>query len=107
YVIHLLRRRHPESCLFPYTTLFRSYDFLVLAPGGETNAFGLESVARHATGLKELRDAVAIRNRLLRLFELASQCDDPEERRAMRSEEHTSELQSRDKLVCRLLLVKK
>lgn len=78
-VTHIdLASRRVETTTGPLT-----YDYLVLAPGGVTNTFGLESVARHATGLKGLRDAVAIRNRLLRLFELASQCDDPEERRAM------------------------
>lgn len=59
------------------------YDFLVLAPGGETNFFGLKSVARHGFGLKDVADAVAIRNHVLRAFELAMLEPDPERRRAL------------------------
>ena len=50
-----------------------SYDYLVLAVGGETNFFGLDSVARNSLGLKDLDDAIAIRNQILRCFELAEQ----------------------------------
>src|SRR2546429_5609819 len=90
-------RRPPRSTLFPYTTLFRS-----VAKGsrqGEIPGADLEQPPR--SGLEHCdraRDAV----RLL-----------PEERFdtvrgvAPRSEEHTSELQSRLHLVCRLLLEKK
>jgi len=60
-----------------------SYDYLVLAMGSETNFFGLESVARNAFGLKELDDAVSIRNHILRMFEVAVHEPDPEIRRAM------------------------
>jgi len=59
-----------------------AYDFLVLAPGGETNFFGLETVAKHGLGLKDIPDAVAIRNHVLTCFEQAMLEADPEQRRA-------------------------
>jgi len=60
-----------------------SYDFLVLAPGGETNFFGLEAIERHGFGLKDIPDAIAIRNRVLTCFEHAMLETDPERRRAL------------------------
>src|SRR5258707_10201270 len=72
-------RRPPRSTLFPYTTLFRSH-FLALA--------------RVAVDLKPAQ-ALAQRG-----LQLRGQAEG-------RSEEHTSELQSRQYLVCRLLLEKK
>src|SRR5688572_32245912 len=90
-------RRPPRSTLFPYTTLFRSgtasdqpYDRLLahqlslreeIPNGGDQPAFGA-----HSERDLETRAAVA---------------------RGVRSEEHTSELQSQSNLVCRLLLEKK
>jgi NADH:ubiquinone reductase (H+-translocating) len=59
------------------------YDFLILSPGGETNFFGLESVARNSLGLKDIPDAIAIRNHVLRRFEQAMLEPDPERRRAL------------------------
>jgi len=59
-----------------------AYDVLVLAPGGETNFFGLETVAKHGLGLKDIPDAVAIRNHVLTCFEQAMLEADPEQRRA-------------------------
>jgi len=58
------------------------YDYLVLAPGGETNFFGLDAVARHGLGLKDIGDAVSIRNHVLTCFEQAMLEPDPERRRA-------------------------
>src|SRR3712207_7014234 len=88
-------RRPPRSTLFPYTTLFRSGPELAgrsdLA-GGPDSAVASE-VAEPATA------DVAGR---WRPDELLDYC-----RRNPRSEEHTSELQSRQYLVCRLLLEKK
>src|SRR3712207_8804981 len=80
-------RRPPRSTLFPYTTLFRSSEALVLerAP----------SVLR--------RDAVDERLRALGVGAFALD----RAQQVLRSEEHTSELQSRQYLVCRLLLEKK
>ncbi|MGH7529672.1 MAG: NAD(P)/FAD-dependent oxidoreductase [Gemmatimonadales bacterium] len=59
-----------------------AYDYLVLAPGGETNFFGLETVQRHGLGLKDVSDAVAIRNHVLSCFEQAMLEADGERRRA-------------------------
>src|SRR3712207_7220221 len=85
-------RRPPRSTLFPYTTLFRS-------------GAGVEVVG-HAEAAHVLGDhAVVLVDRLLRGQPLLLGLD--EDRRAVRSEEHTSELQSRQYLVCRLLLEKK
>lgn len=59
------------------------YNYLILAFGAETNYYGLQSVARHSFGLKDLDEAVSIRNHVLRMFELAAQEQEPELRRAM------------------------
>src|SRR2546425_6033838 len=83
-------RRPPRSTLFPYTTLFRSEErFAVTGPGardrdeqGRPPAVRVHQVEAH--GSQGLHDLVDIR-----------------------SEEHTSELQSLAYLVCRLLLEKK
>src|SRR5439155_17350585 len=72
-------RPPPISTLFPYTTLFRSELILFLA----TLKYGLSSSVEAASAVSRRRVT------------------------ALRSEEHTSELQSRGHLVCRLLLEKK
>ena len=59
-----------------------AYDHLILAVGGETNYFGLESVVRHGFGLKDIPEAIRIRNHVLRAFERAVLEPDPERRRA-------------------------
>src|SRR3712207_7490439 len=84
-------RRPPRSTLFPYTTLFRSLDVLDRGQDGQ-QVVRLE----HEAGVARAE---------LRLPVVAH----PAQRRAgeHRSEEHTSELQSRQYLVCRLLLEKK
>src|SRR5690606_41252040 len=95
-------RRLPLSTLFPYTTLFRSCDDL----------------RRHVRRL--CADQGSVQDRSLRTGALAqyagnrecAELDDSaasDRSRALggRSEEHTSELQSRENLVCRLLLEKK
>lgn len=58
------------------------YDYLILAVGGETNYFGLEGVQRHGYGLKDIPEAIRIRNHVLRAFERAMLEPDPEGRRA-------------------------
>src|SRR2546427_2120441 len=83
----LMIRRPPRSTLFPYTTLFRS----PAAAGG--------AVVRRAPAPQEDQGRVAVRRRPAPRGATA--------RRAWRSEEHTSELQSQSNLVCRLLLEKK
>jgi NADH dehydrogenase len=60
-----------------------NYDVLVLAPGGATNFFGLESMERHGLGLKDIPDAIQIRNHVLTCFEQAMLEPDAERRRAL------------------------
>jgi NADH dehydrogenase len=60
-----------------------TYDYLILAPGGATNYFGIGSVERSGLGLKSIEEAVAIRDQVLRQFELGVQQAVPEVRRAM------------------------
>jgi NADH:ubiquinone reductase (H+-translocating) len=60
-----------------------SYDYLVLAAGGETNFFGLDQVQRHAYDLKQLRDAVTLRNHILTMFERAAHEPDAAKRQAL------------------------
>lgn len=59
------------------------YDYLIVAAGGETNFFGMKSVERYGFGLKNIDDVLAIRNHILRLFELAAQEANAAARRAM------------------------
>src|SRR5690606_40355741 len=92
--LHLcvLRRLPPAPPLFPYTTLFRSHAardrvidlFTGRHPDPRDNTFARQDFLFH------------VRQRLRRITALV-----------LRSEEHTSELQSRENLVCRLLLEKK
>lgn len=58
-----------------------SYDYLILAVGATTNFFGLESVAKNSFTLKDIDEATAIRNHVLRQFERASQEEDAVRRR--------------------------
>src|SRR3712207_8078669 len=83
-------RRPPRSTLFPYTTLFRS--------------LRAEAVARDARPPGELEDRHAVVADARRQVDAAADADGVV---AQRSEEHTSELQSRQYFVCRLLLEKK
>src|SRR2546422_1741161 len=80
-------RRPPRSTLFPYTTLFRSRGFRRHAGRG--------AVLPLPPGRASRSGAVAVGEK------------GPRVGRGLRSEEHTSELQSRLHLVCRLLLEKK
>src|SRR5258708_13049619 len=91
-------RRPPRSTLFPYTTLFRSVF--------TTGELGMEAGA----DFEKAADAASKRHATVR--GLRDPAQDLEQGRfagavAARSEEHTSELQSPDHLVCRLLLEKK
>src|SRR3712207_7606273 len=86
-------RRPPRSTLFPYTTLFRSF-----------MRRGIEQ--RDSPDARRLARGYRARSpRLVRVLDRAGRYNT--RRTAMRSEEHTSELQSRQYLVCRLLLEKK
>src|SRR3712207_8362532 len=95
-------RRPPRSTLFPYTTLFRSGAAPILA-GGDPQAKGRQGRLHGA----EMRQGVV---RLLprRYFQgVGPKIQGCAGGQRLRSEEHTSELQSRQYLVCRLLLEKK
>jgi NADH:quinone reductase (non-electrogenic) len=59
------------------------YDHLILALGGTTNFFGMDGVAKHGIGLKDIPEAVAIRNTVLSNFEHAVLETDAERRRAL------------------------
>src|SRR2546421_8827821 len=85
-------RRPPRSTLFPYTTLFRS---------GIRRLRDLESGA-HQEALEAVRAGGRIADEEEARLDLLGQ----RRSRTFRSEEHTSELQSRSDLVCRLLLEK-
>lgn len=60
-----------------------AYDYLILAAGSVTNYFGNPDLETHAFGLKDLNDAVVLRNHILRLFEKAAWTDDAAERDAL------------------------
>src|SRR5439155_19644763 len=92
-VIFLMIRPPPRSTLFPYTTLFRS---ITLAGPEEVRA-ALDANVRAARACREMPSHA----RAAALRKIADGLE------AARSEEHTSELQSRGHLVCRLLLEKK
>jgi NADH dehydrogenase len=62
-----------------------SYDYLVLAVGGETNYFGQPALADRAFGLKDMDDAIRIRNHVLYMFELATQEERADVRQALLS----------------------
>src|SRR3712207_7796526 len=94
-------RRPPRSTLFPYTTLFRSFEGAPAVGGGHLDVMGGGGRGQEAEqhrgeqGEAEHGGTNAHRARFWRSG------------RWFRSEEHTSELQSRQYLVCRLLLEKK
>src|SRR3712207_7990775 len=100
-------RRPPRSTLFPYTTLFRSHDAVEDAPAGEGGAVLAEIRERFGEAVADM------------VLACSDGLNDSGERKGTwqkrkqayvdglphkRSEEHTSELQSRQYLVCRLLL---
>jgi NADH dehydrogenase len=58
-------------------------DYLVVAAGSVNNFFGNESAAQHAFALKDLGEALALRNHVLAQFEEASWTDDPAQRRGI------------------------
>src|SRR3712207_7597076 len=87
-------RRPPRSTLFPYTTLFRSQAQVKLAEASFARSRALSARGITAEATFEQNEASLATARA-------------QEARTRRSEEHTSELQSRQYLVCRLLLEKK
>src|SRR5690606_40627443 len=96
YLCYLVMQWPPSSALFPYTTLFRS------TVGGDALKVSANLLAPEGR-LASVADADVVtyggRYHFVR--------PDPQDLTRLRSEEHTSELQSRENLVCRLLLEKK
>src|SRR5207253_6100413 len=100
-------RRHPSTRLFPYTTLFRSEVMADVLPGGPV------ATTMHVGPYEQLSDAYAAIEQWIEAERLAksgapwecyindpSEHPDPKDWKTERSEEHTSELQSRGHLVC-------
>src|SRR2546430_9315171 len=83
-------RRPPRSTLFPYTTLFRSPSAGAASPSAVSAPSSASAPSAAAPASSPVPAAASL-----------AAC------RALRSEEHTSELQSQSNLVCRLLLEKK
>src|SRR3712207_8128282 len=96
-VFFLMIRRPPRSTLFPYTTLFRSGEIYVIGDGYTDYKLKELGLVKKFIAFTENieRDIV-----VAKADQVVSSFDE-------RSEEHTSELQSRQYLVCRLLLEKK
>src|SRR3712207_7621793 len=90
-------RRPPRSTLFPYTTLFRSMDHAVLPQYSRCRLWSSKGNGVLATTGRICFSGVG----------LLPRSGGPTSKGSTRSEEHTSELQSRQYLVCRLLLEKK
>src|SRR5690606_41440955 len=88
YILFLMIRRPPRSTLFPYTTLFRS----TVLPYNENYIYSLNGLIFQNDNYFE---NLSIGKYTVYVKDIG------------RSEEHTSELQSRENLVCRLLLEKK
>src|SRR5205085_11724079 len=86
YFFFLMTRRPPRSTLFPYTTLFRSAAKLEALRAKYSSDKHSVHIIGFAKAIGDIRDGA---------------------RGVVRSEEHTSELQSQSNLVCRLLLEKK
>src|SRR3712207_8061880 len=95
-------RRPPRSTLFPYTTLFRSR--LAVGRGGQRDARVGVQVVDVRGGHQAVHGGVDGRRRAAAAVQAEVEGGD---HLVLRSEEHTSELQSRQYLVCRLLLEKK
>src|SRR3712207_8350905 len=97
-------RRPPRSTLFPYTTLFRSE-----VPEGQTVIFSAHGVSPgvHANAERRRLKTIDATCPLVTKVHVEAKKFAAEGYTIVRSEEHTSELQSRQYLVCRLLLEKK
>src|SRR5688500_19614887 len=93
-----MTRPPPISTLFPYTTLFRSADLVGARPAFEEEV--VEQVELEVAAREDVGAIPCIAHRIDRQCRLPAGDE-------VRSEEHTSELQSPCNLVCRLLLEKK
>src|SRR5690606_40147149 len=102
YLVFVLLLPSPSPSRFPYTTLFRSGT----EPNEQARKLSKEKGNIVVENLEDIReekfDAITLWHVLEHVYEPSLYLD-----KINRSEEHTSELQSREKLVCRLLLEKK
>src|SRR5690606_41618241 len=98
--------RPPRSTLFPYTTLFRSYQNPSRSPDPAPNRLTYKENSRRYFYPAAVSPGLCPRARGQTSPPMfpASRSSAPPPVCALRSEEHTSELQSRENLVCRLLL---
>src|SRR5690554_7064133 len=94
-------RRQPRSTLFPYTTLFRSINIMKILITGDFCPIHRAEISKVSTeNILDEKFKVLLSQTDLNITNLECPLTN-------RSEEHTSELQSRPHLVCRLLLEKK
>src|SRR3712207_8974047 len=98
-VFFLMIRRPPRSTLFPYTTLFRSCLILTACAGNENPQSNSSNQTVNTQQISQPKPADAV--------QFSAGKTQIKAGNSGRSEEHTSELQSRQYLVCRLLLEKK
>src|SRR2546427_7103225 len=99
-------RRPPRSTLFPYTTLFRSPAAVKLAAGDSTN-LSVKVLDQTGTPLQGSVQATSVDPTKATVGVAGDALPDPTHTTTVlrvRSEEHTSELQSQSNIVCRLLL---
>src|SRR3712207_7936210 len=94
-------RRPPRSTLFPYTTLFRSGGAEIFREPTRSRICAHKTDAQRWLDLSGKVHAAGLKTNATMLYGHVESVED------RRSEEHTSELQSRQYLVCRLLLEKK
>src|SRR3712207_7992096 len=101
FFFFLMIRRPPRSTLFPYTTLFRSLRVVERGEMRDRTSAHEQHLERPRRPERDERDEALVRaDDALLPLQLQLEV-------VLRSEEHTSELQSRQYLVCRLLLEKK
>src|SRR3712207_9000616 len=93
-------RRPPRSTLFPYTTLFRSAGLVL----GTKVSYSVSQIFQLEDTMVRIWAGILLLGSSLMTWGISCDRCEPE---WIRSEEHTSELQSRQYLVCRLLLEKK
>src|SRR5207249_9014208 len=104
---HTLTLPSPRSTLFPYTTLFRSKSYDPKKMSDNVKKLAADSYVTNRKGIFEYLLGGSVDKKLLavRVFDdKVKNTTYAKQTQAARSEEHTSELQSRFDLVCRLLL---